>query len=189
MYLSILQDERVHTLLWEMDREAAAEAREGGCLLCRGVLHQARYPRKPRGGPAGLPAEEEKRESFCCAKEGCRKRRTPPSLRFLERKVYRGTVVVLVAAMRHGATPERMRKLREVVGVSARTVERWRKWWRTVFVASPIWRAMSGRLVPAVEEQALPLSLLERFAGDAQERLVSLLRFISTPGGSGAQVI
>ncbi len=189
MYLSMLQDGRLHALLWELDREAAAEAREGGCLLCRSVLHRARFPRKPRGGPTGLPAEEEKRESFCCAKEGCRTRRTPPSLRFLGRKVYRGTVVVLVAAMRHGATPERMRKLREAVGVSARTVERWRKWWRTVFVASPIWRARSGRFVPPVAEQALPLSLLERFAGDERERLVLLLRFLSPLSEGGTQAI
>ncbi len=189
MYLSILQDTRLHALLWELDREAAAEAREGGCLLCGGVLHQARFPRKPRGGPAGLPPEEEKRESFCCAEEGCRTRRTPPSLRFLGRKVYRGAVVVLVAAMRHGATPERMRKLRKAVGASARTVERWREWWRTVFVASPLWRAMSGRFVPPVAERALPLSLLERFAGEERDRLVLLLRFLSPLSGAVAQTI
>jgi len=34
---------------------------------------------------------------FCCAVDGCRSRATPPSLRFLGRKVYLAAIVVLVA--------------------------------------------------------------------------------------------
>jgi len=42
--------------------------------------------------------------SFCCALDGCRSRATPPSLRFLGRKVYLAAIVVLIAILRHGAT-------------------------------------------------------------------------------------
>ena len=59
--------------------------------------------RKPRGRPLGLGPEDDWRLSFCCAVDGCRTRATPPSLRFLGRKVYLATIVVLVAIMREGA--------------------------------------------------------------------------------------
>ena len=94
---------------------------------------------------------------------------TPPSLRFLGRKVYVGAVVVLVAALRHGPTPVRIAKLRELVGVSVRTVNRWRIWWRQIFVGTPFWQAARGLLRVPLGEQSLPLSLLEAFSDpDAQ---------------------
>lgn len=104
---------------------------------------------------------------------------TPASVRFLGRKVYFGAVVVLTTVLRHGATRVRLSKLRELFGVSARTVARWREWWQEVFVATPFWRAAQGHLIPAVAAAALPGGLLDRFTGDACERVAKLLRFIS----------
>ncbi|HRZ54915.1 MAG TPA: hypothetical protein P5525_05600 [Candidatus Paceibacterota bacterium] len=49
-------------------------------------------------GVAGGPRWQV-RFSLCCGKEGCRRRNTPPSVRFLGRWVYAGLVVILVAAM------------------------------------------------------------------------------------------
>jgi hypothetical protein len=119
------------------------------------------------------------RYSLCCADEECRKRVTPPSLRFLGRKVYLGAVVVVVAAMmRHGASPARMRVLREHLGVSRRTVERWRVWWTTAFAEGPFWKAAAASFLPAVEVARLPASLLERFLGNEEERLILLLRLL-----------
>ena len=66
-----------------------------------GPLHRSDYPRKPRGGPA-LPAEQERRFSLCCAV--CRRRTTPPSVRFLGPKVYYGAVVILAACLAEGVT-------------------------------------------------------------------------------------
>jgi hypothetical protein len=40
------------------------------------------------------------RFSFCCDRDGCRNRATPPSVRFLGRKVYLGAVVMLISASR-----------------------------------------------------------------------------------------
>lgn len=186
MCQKLLRDARFQAFLLEADREIAAEAPEEGCPRCGGVLHSAAFRRKPRGGPPGLGDEAERRCSFCCAEEDCRKRRTPPSLRFLGRKVYLGAVVVLVSAMRHGATPARMRELRDLMGVSRRTVERWRAWWRESFAEGPFWRIASAAFMPPVEAGLLPASLIERFSGDDEARLVGLLRFLGPiTGGAG----
>jgi hypothetical protein len=101
------------------------------------------------------------------------------SLRFLGRKVYLGAVVVLISALRCGPTPARMRYLEELVGVSRRTVARWRTWWCEALVDTPFWRAASGALLPPVQRSQLPVSLLERFTGSALEQLLGLLRFIA----------
>jgi hypothetical protein len=120
------------------------------------------------------------RFSFCCEREGCRRRRTPPSVRFLGRRVYLGAVVVLIAALAEGATPRRLRQLRQLAGdVSRRTVERWRRWWRETFPQTRFWGECRGRLASPIETERLPASLLERMAGaDASARLIALLRLL-----------
>jgi len=87
-------------------------------------------------------------------------------------------VVALISALRCGPTPARLSYLRELVGVSPRTVLRWRRWWCEQLVDTPFWQAASGALMPPVQCSELPASLLERFAGSALERLLRLLRFI-----------
>jgi hypothetical protein len=66
------------------------------------------------------------RFSFYCAVDGCRHRATPPSLRFLGGRVYLATMVVLISAILHGATTPRVTRLSQPIGVSRRTVARWR---------------------------------------------------------------
>ena len=177
----LLVDARLYAFLTRCDEEVAEGVQAQGCPWCEpGVLHRASYPRKPRGGPEGLGPEYESRLSFCCSREGCRRRTTPPSLRFLGRKVYLAAVIVLVEVMRHGTTPARVRRLAALIGASERTLVRWRVWWREVFATSPWWKSVAGRLAPPPPAlERLPLTLLERFAGDAFERLIALLRFIS----------
>lgn len=186
MCQKLLLDARFHAFLLERDREIAIGIRERGCVECAGALHSANFARKPRGGPAGLRPEADLRFSLCCAQDGCRTRHTPPSLRFLGRKVYLGAVVVVISAMRHGATTTRLRKLRDLLGVSRRTVERWREWWQETFAESPFWRIASAAFMPPVKMKELPVSLLERFSGDDQGRLVGLLRLLGPiTGGAG----
>jgi len=115
--------EEFYEVLRQVDLDLAGEARAQGCLSCGDRLHRADYDRKPRGGPEGLPAYV-KRFSFCCQREGCRRRLTPPSVRFLGRRVYLATVVVLVAVLRHGLSPGRVDWLHRVLGVSRRTLGR-----------------------------------------------------------------
>lgn len=174
----ILGDARLYGLLLKYDEDLAAEAQAAGCE-CGGVLHVSDFPRKPRGGPSDLGAGHDRRLSFCCDRDGCRGRVTPPSVRFLGRRVYLGAVVVLVSAMLNGPTPRRVAKLVLLIGASRRTLQRWRAWWRTAFAKGAFWKAAGGRFTTPVARRLLPQSLLDRFGGDERERLVAALRFLS----------
>lgn len=178
MYQTILNDASFYRVLVKCDEDLAEQAQQAGCG-CGGKLHSARYPRKPRGLPVEVDADYATRRSFCCAEEGCRKRTTPASFRFLGRRVYVGAVVVLMTVLRHGATPDRVKQLCALMGVSRRTVERWRQWWLKEFARGTFWRGARGRMAIPVEEIRLPLSLLESFKKiRAEERIVGLLGFI-----------
>ena len=100
-----LADQELFQLQEKVDADLTEAARLKGCLLCGGRLHRSDYDRKPRGGP-----QWDVRFSLCCAQEGCRRRHTPASVRFMGRRVYAGLVVVLVSAMVHGLKPERVRR-------------------------------------------------------------------------------
>jgi len=180
MHQRLLGDAAFYRLLLRFDEELAAAERAKGCRVCGKRLEVSDFPRKPRGMTCDLGGRFAERLSFCCADRTCRKRRTPPSLRFLGRKVYLGAVVVLIAAMRCGPTPARMSRLHELVGVSRHTVSRWRKWWSEQLPAAPFWQALSGTLLmPPISIADLPASLLERFTGALEERLVLLLRALA----------
>lgn len=179
-YQSFVDDAKSFDALWKFDAELAAEARAGGCE-CGGVLHAASYPRKPRGGPETLGPEMNVRFSFCCATEGCRRRVTPPSLRFLGRKVFFAVVVLLVPILREGPTPERMRRLCERFEVSERTVRRWIRFWRETFPASRTWQAARRWFTTPVRTEAMPGSLVEAFShiGDVQQRMAAVLKVVT----------
>lgn len=170
----ILQDQRLHEFLEQVDKDFAYEAQSSGCEHCGGVLHRGDFARKPRGGPSW-----DKRYSFCCSCEGCRKRKTPPSVRFLGRKVYVGVVVVLVSAMMHGANGQRLKRLMGVLPIDRRTLKRWRQWWTQIFVPSAFWKAQRSRFRRPIAEEALPFSLLESFSAQQMDGLVKLMKFIS----------
>jgi hypothetical protein len=172
-----LANPQLHQFLEKVDSDLAETVRQCGCLHCAGKLHRAKYKRKPRSGTKQI--EKTYRASFCCDQDGCRKRHTPPSVRFLGRRVYWGVVVVLVSAAHHGLTPERMRVLREALGIDRRTLERWRQWWLETFVQSSFWWLARARFMPLVCEKTLPLSLGRAFQLDRRDRLLELLKFLS----------
>jgi hypothetical protein len=173
----ILRDRRFYELLLGFERQIAEATHADRCPKCGAALHWGSYERKPRGGPAGLGAEHRRRFSLCCAADGCRKRETPGSLRFLGRKVFLGAMVVLISAMRSGLNPTRMKRLKALVGVSRRTVLRWRDWWHSAFTESPFWRAHRA-LAPSASAADLPASLLQSFEGTIEQQLISLLRLL-----------
>jgi len=176
---SHLADQQLHQLLEKVDSDLAQEDSQQGCLYCDGKLHRADYDRKPRGGP-----QWDRRYSFCCAEEDCRRRRTPASVRFLGRRVYAGLVVVLITAMIHGLKPARVRRIRETLQIDSRTLKRWRQWWLDNFVRSSFWKAARARFMPPVCEQTLPLSLWLSFELQERHRLLAVLQFlrpITTP--------
>ena len=176
--------------LFTVDQDLAETARRQGCS-CGGCLHRADYPRKPRGGPDTPPATYKTRFSFCCNRHGCRKRATPPSVRFLGRKIYLGAFIVLISAMRHGPTPRRVRELATLFDVDPRTIARWEKFWREHFPQSHFWKVAGARVILLADVAALPLSLLNAFhirCGDCHdcdgwERLLRFLSPITTATG------
>jgi hypothetical protein len=146
-------------------------------------------PRKPRGRLCRLPPEHDCRLSLCCARHGCRKRKTPPSLRFLGRKVYLAVTIIVIAILREGPTQTRMRRLTELIHLDRRTIERWRVGWRERFTAMPFWRAARAAFMPPVDEARLPIAMLERFTGSATERTLALLRFLGPVSGGQVQAL
>lgn len=174
---TLLDHEKLRELLEKSDKEIAEKVREEGCRHCEpGVLHRADYARKPRGLP---DTNWDKRASFCCDEEGCRKRHTPPSMRFMGPKVYLAVVIVLLSAMMHGCKPARVASLREMLGVDKRTLERWRKWWLEQFRGSGFWKAWRGRFTPRLDEMRLAYALLKAFGGFTLMAMLRLLRWLS----------
>ena len=192
MYHDLVRSASFWTFLLSVDQDFANSAHQKGCP-CGGRLHRAHYPRKPRGCPRGLPAEFRYRLSFCCNRDGCRKRVTPPSARFLGRKVYLAAVVILVSAMQQGPSPRRVRELSRLFGADRRSIARWRVFWREHFPRTPFWKIARARFVPVVDVTTLPRSLLEAFVHrhDDREGWRNLLRFLSpitTTGGLTVEV-
>src|SRR5690606_16325982 len=136
---------------------------------------------KPRGVSRGVLDDSiATRLSFCCARDGCRRRHTPASVRFLDRRVFLGAVVVLVTALPSGLTGKRVAVLCQQFGVSVRTLRRWQVWWRERFVATALWKRLRGRLVVPVAPSSLPGSLLAclHFENES-DRLIHLLRLLA----------
>ena len=162
MYHELLRDASFWEFLFSVDEDLAETAGKRRCS-CGGRLHRANYLRKPRGGPRDLPKQCRLRFSYCCDQDGCRKRATPRSVRFLGRKVYLAAVVILVSAMQQGPSRWRVEELSRLFGADRRTISRWQAFWRDHFPRTAFWKVARARLVPAVEVIALPLSLLQAF--------------------------
>ena len=162
MYHDLPRTARFWSFLLAVDQDLARTIRKNGCS-CGGRLHCANYLRKPRGTPVQLPEPQRVRLSFCCDRDGCRKRATPPSVCLLGRKVYLGVVVIVISAMRQGPTPRRVRELSTRFGADRRTIARWQVFWREYFPQTPFWEVARARLIPVVEIVTLPYLLADAF--------------------------
>lgn len=181
MYFELLRNPSLYELLQRCDADLAALEAGRACRHCGGRLHRGNYGRKPRVAPGVvLPEGYATRHSLCCGTEGCRKRATPPSVRFLGRRVFLGAVVVLCSAMLQGITPWRLSHLAEALGASKHTLRRWRQWWLEAFPATPLWRVLRSLLMPPIDAAALPRSLVAQMCpGKAPSELQQLLKQIS----------
>lgn len=176
MYQALLGDVTFHVALLKLDEEIAAEWHRE-CGECGARVDVANYGRKPRSviGSA-WPEGEAIRFSFCCRAEGCRARSTPPSVRFLGRRVYYGAVVLIAAFLLGGA--KSIDRISKQLGPSRRTLVRWRRWWTRTFPRTPTFVRMRGRWVPAVHEDDLPGSFLDRLSGSDAERAMRALEIL-----------
>lgn len=145
--------------LYQIDRDVAWQVQARGCSHCGGVLHSACYPRKPRGVCRQLLGPTyESRLSFCCSQRDCRRRCTPPSVRYLGRRVYLGVIVTLACALKHGLSDQRRAYLIERLPIDRRTLKRWLAWWQGQLPMTPFWLAMKGRFSSPLSD--LPGALL-----------------------------
>jgi hypothetical protein len=180
MYHDLPRTATFWSFLLAVDQDLAEETRKKACP-CGGRLHSANYLRKPRGTPGQLPEQECLRLSFCCDRDGCRKRFTPPSVRFLGRKVYFGAIVILISAMRQGPSPRRVRELSTRFGADESTITRWQTFWREHFPQTPFWKVARAGFITLGEIVCLPYSLLDTFLRRHPpcEGWIHLLRFLS----------
>ena len=182
--------DKVFQWLVEIDEETSLRVAAAGCPWCGGRLHRGDYPRKPRGGLVAVAGEVfSRRISLCCGRPGCRRRATPPSVRFLGRRVYLGVAVLLAGVLNCTmAAPQ----VKRATGIPSRTVKRWGAWWQADFPRSRVFQEQRGRFLPPPCLTALPASLWERleYAGRQEaEVLVRTLCFLSplTTGSVVAQ--
>ncbi len=173
----LFNDANFWCLLSYIDDQIAAEIQSQGCP-CGGVLHSARYPRKPRGIPrAVLGQAYGSRLSFCCNQDGCRRRCTPPSVRYLGRRVYLSVIVTLACAIEHGLSAQRREHLIERLPIDRRTLKRWVHWWREQLPDTPFWLALRGQLASPLLPLSLPGGLLGVVQGE--DLTARLARFLA----------
>jgi hypothetical protein len=159
------------------DEEIVGRVKACRCEACGGPLHRGDYERKPRGPrSASADAAYMVRFSLCCGREGCRKRSTPPSLRFLGRRVYLGAVVI-VASM-YAQLVARAAEVRRMTGVPARTTQRWLGWWRGLFVSTDVFVAVRARMI-GVATTELPAAIVLRLAGSPTEQVRAMLALLA----------
>ena len=161
-----LHDASFYQSLFVLDQCIAEQVRQGGCTHCGAALHVSNYPRKPRGVDRYLLGDSySHRLSFCCERDGCRKRFTPPSVRFLGRKLYLGVILILLSAREQGLSAQGRHLLMDQLDIWPQTLARWQSWWSRQIPATRWWTALRGQLMPAVDVCTLPGCLLGRVDG------------------------
>lgn len=174
-----LFDASFYTLLIAIDRELAEKELAKGCSYCGGKLHQANYPRSPFGLPIEFRLHFEERLSFCCY--DCRKRITPPSVRFFGRRWFPGPILILIAALMTSINERRLEQIKRHFGivVSESTWKRWRLWWREIFPGTAFWKSYTGLIHPHFITGVFPRVLLKIYSGRLDEKMKLLLQFLS----------
>ena len=177
------RDANFQLVLVRLDPELAERCRLAGCPHCGGALHRADYPRFSLGVVLkGFRDRYATRISFCCA--NCRRRATPPSVRFFGRRWHAGWIVLLVSMLERGPSDRRCAKLRHLgLTVGASTWQRWRRWWREDFVRTRLWASIRGAWVEVPEHVRWPRPL---WSGDlhpvwSMRQLLYLLSPLTVP--------
>ena len=170
---SILSCARTWTLLTQIDAMEAERVRSEGCPHCGSCLDSATYPRKPHGLAVSL-RDGVLRFSFCC--RDCRRRQTPPSVRFFGRR-FRVAPVFLAACVvvLEGSTP--LAAASRMSGVPVTTLRRWSSW-SAAFGAGCGVRGCCGALSGCARGPAGPDFARSAMAGaqSAEDRPFTIIR-------------
>lgn len=158
-----------------IDADLAETARRQRCPHCGGVLHSAAYERKGRPG-AEKPPGWDRFHGLCCAREGCRRRVRPPSVRFLGRSPFSAALVLLVGVLATSGAMRKIAQLAKLLGVSHRTIHRWLGLWKSLTrPASAWWKLVSSQYSLSGQ----PIAALWKVLADlyGQDALVQAMHF------------
>ena len=177
MYHPLLTDARFHNSLFDLDRLIAGQVKQEQCPLCHGNLNQSHFPRQPRGVPEGTVADYHIRFSLCCSTDGCRKRFTPPSMRFLSRKIYSSVVILVIFMLKPETDESRIEAINRLLGItlSVETLRRWRHFWTQDVPQTHTWKRLA---LSQIQAQSLPMSLLALFKSSGEQALIMGLKLI-----------
>jgi hypothetical protein len=161
-------DETFCQSLRDLDRDIFLAAKARGCPSCGGILDTSNYIRKTRGMSKG----DELRYSLCCRNEGCRKRRTPKSLRFLGRKVYGAWVVILAVDF--------CEELGMKGQLAHQTLSRWKNFWKNQLSdGTEFIKLARGLVAPGAQITDRPGSLVAHFGFPALHSWIHVLKFFT----------
>jgi len=188
MLPELVQKANLYKLLFFIDCHFSETVKDQRCPFCKGVLHQADYPRKPRAPFKNIPEEYQKRHSLCCSCEKCRKRSLPPSCRFMGRKVYFWPVILIVMALRQNKENSYSTgMLMRLFNISRNTLKRWFKFFKECFPQQPEWQQIRGLIPVNISNHEIPGRLfytyLSRFNGNALKALIQCLVVLTSQGG------
>lgn len=147
------------------------------CSYCDGRLDRSDFLRKPRG-IASAPAEFCVRFSLCCREEGCRKRLTPPSVRFFGKRVWTAPVFLIAMILSGDSKKSKVASFCNNLGISPKTLSRWRKWWSEDFIKSDYWMQLKSRLNRVVDEFKVVTSVFS-FRPDNLSEDLSVIWFLN----------
>lgn len=181
MLSEVLKNKSFFHHLYIIDKKIAEQCRKMLCPYCNGPLYFANYLRKPRGERDDLPEEYFIRFSLCCGTEGCRHRVTPPSCRFMGRKVYWHSVILVVVSEWQNKAFS-IFKLSKLSGVTRNTINRWIHFYQDVFPSSRQWQMLRGLIPAFIKNNELPSRLINYFLSIkscAKDALAACLKFLS----------
>jgi hypothetical protein len=106
----------------------------------------------------------------------------PKSVLFDGRRVYWRMVILVVVALRgQRSSGFTMKKLKGRLGVDAKTVRRWQRWYMERLSPTGEWKSLGSRLAHGLQPGEELQSLLTAFIDEkaAENGMVRLLRFIA----------
>lgn len=179
MVHKFLSNTKFHQFLILLDDNLADEIRQNGCLHCEDELNSSDYPRSPFGVSTAFREFYRSRRSFCCRR--CRRRTTPPSVRFFNQRWYCAPFFILISALMSKSRKRQLKALQKHLGltVNKRTLLRWRIWWQTYFPTTPFWKQMKALTPHQVINGPFPWSILNTYSGQLKEKIIQLLRFLT----------
>jgi hypothetical protein len=188
LYVTFPVKDSLFLSIFSFDKEIAEDFFNFGCCRhCKSkALSWSNYNRKPRGLPKELSQDTldkyRYRFSFIC--RPCRLRTTPPSVRFMGRKVYTALSILWISlACEQGISPplHDLRILMESC-LSQQTIERWMRWWQHNVWNCSFWKTFRGQLLGEIKKNQIILGVWNHFKQQIMETaslVNAILKFFS----------